>query len=310
VRQFAQPIIENVVTEMKTFDNQNEINKKIEYDNLKEIQKIKNKEFTKIKKEPLFHVTSKNFESLIKRCDKIQTKKINSKCKKDFKEKIKDILQKIKEYKKKLFKEYQDEFKKVDALLKLNKPQNSKQRILDKDKQTIYYNLLEKCKVQISKINQIHGVQENLQTILEIKEEIKLLKKQKSLLTKSKEDTSTIDRNIKDKLKMIEDVKRDIIIIKKDYKKELNKQKKEELERERQQEKNMKNIKNIEDYYKEDIEYVSDELRDLMTQWKIDLDQKIEEMEKEYNIKEENDKRIQDKAHEEEKKKKENNNKK
>ena len=100
VRQFAQPIIENVVTEMKTFDNQIEINKKIEYDNLKEIQKIKNKEFTKIKQEPLFHVTSKNFASLIKQCDKIYTKKLNSKCKKDFKEKIKDILNKLKEYKK------------------------------------------------------------------------------------------------------------------------------------------------------------------------------------------------------------------
>ena len=43
VRQFAQPIIENVVTEMKTFDNQIEINKKIEYDSLKEIHKLKNK---------------------------------------------------------------------------------------------------------------------------------------------------------------------------------------------------------------------------------------------------------------------------
>ncbi len=309
VRQFAQPIIENIVTEMKIFDNQLEINKKIEYDNLKEIHKLKNKEFTKIKQEPLFHVTSKNFESLIKRCDKIQTKKINSKCKKDFKEKIKDILQKIKEYKKKIFKEYQDEFKKVDTLLKLNKPKNGKQNIFDKDKETIYYNLLEKCKVKISEINQLHGVQENLQTIKEIKKEIQLLKKQKNLLIKTNKSTFMTHMKIFEKFDRIKELTNEIKTIKKDYKKDLREdkreEKREEKERERQQEKNIKNIKNIEDYYKEDIEYVSDELRDLMTQWKTDLDQKIEEMEKEYNIKEEKDKCIQEKVHEEEKKEKE-----
>ena len=275
VRQFAQPIIENVVSEMKTFDNQRE---KIEYDNLKEIHKIKNKEFTKIKQEPLFHLTSKNFESLIQKCDKIHTKKIHSKCKKNFKEKISEILKKLKEYKTKIIKSYQDELKQLDSLLKINKLNADNKSV---DKKTIYYNLLEKCKFQISKINQIQGVQENLQTILELKEEIQLLKKQKSLLTKSKEDTSTIDRNIQDKLKIIEDIKNDIKIIKNDYKTELKEKKKEDLEREKQKE---KNIKNFEDYYKEDIEYVSDELRDLITQLKIDLDKKIEEMEQEYNI--------------------------
>jgi hypothetical protein len=232
VRQFAQPIIENIITEMKTFDNQSE---KIEYD----------KEFIKIKQEPLFHLTLKNFDSLINKCDKIKTKKIHSKCKKDIKEKINEILKKLKEYKIKIIKNYQE--------LKKNKLN------ADNDKKTIYYNLLEKCKVQISKINQIHGIQEKLQSILELKQEIQLLKKQKSILTKSKEDTSIIDRNIQDKLFMIEKINNDIKSIKTDYKTELKEKKKEEKQKE----------KNIEDYYKEDIEYVSDELRDLITQMKI-----------------------------------------
>jgi hypothetical protein len=278
VRQFAQPIIENVVTGMKTFDNQSE---KIEYENLKEIHKIKNKEFTKFKKEPLFHLTSKNFDSLINKCDKNKTKKIHSKCKKEIKEKINEILKRLKEYKKKIIKSYQDEFKQLDSLLKKNKLNSDNKSA---DKKTIYYNLLEKCKVHISKINQIHGVQEKLQTILELKQEIQLLKKQKTMLTKSKEDTSIIDRNIQDKLYMIEKNNNDIKSIKTIFKNEIKEKKKEDLEREKQKEKNMINIKNIEDYYKEDIEYVSDELRDLMTQLKIELDQNIQEMKKEYNI--------------------------
>ena len=272
VRQFAQPIVENIITEMKIGALQ-------EHNSLKETQKIKNNEFIKFKQEPLFHLTLKNFNSLLKKCDQIKTKKIHLTCKKNIKEKIKDILKKITEYKKSIFKEYQDDIKQLN--LKTNK-----KHVLNDDKKTMYYNLIDKCNVHINKMNQISGVQENLQTIIDLKKEIQLLKKQRSIMIKTKEDTIIIDRNIQDKLKMIDEIKRDIKFIKKDYKTDLKEKKKEETQ--------LNKINDIEEYYKEDIEYVSDELRDFMTQWKAEIDDIINEIEEEYQEKKVEEKEVED----------------
>jgi hypothetical protein len=276
VRQFAQPIVENIITEMKIGVLQ-------EHNSLKEIQKIKNNEFIKFKQEPLFHLTLKNFNSLLKKCDKIKTKKIHLTCKKNIKEKIKNILKKITEYKKSIFKEYQDEIQ------KLNLKTNNKD-VLNDDKKTIYYNLMDKCNVKISQINQLHGVQENLQTIIDLKKEIQLLKKQRKIMIKTNEDTSIIDRNIQDKVKMIEEVKHDIKSIKNDYKIDLKERKKEENQ--------LNKINDIEEFYKEDIEYVSDELRDFMTQWKTEIDEIINDIEEEEQEKELEKKNLKKKVEE------------
>ena len=277
VRQFAQPIIENVLTEFtpseylerKMFDP-----KKINSE-YKKLKKTKNDEINQLKNNSLLKLTQKHFKSVIDKCQKFNNKTKRRKympCKREIMEKIKELLEKLKLYKQTKIQEYEQKYKDLekDKEKELNKP------ALENEKLTIYYNLLEKCKKKVNNLDELHGVQELNETIKEIQEEILLLKKEKNY-SKKRENS----KKIIDKINLIDELKVRIKEIKEDYKKEVRKTAEEDKLKEKREKQQIKLINDIEDFYKEGNYIASEELKEKLDDWIREVTEMIQMMNEE-----------------------------
>jgi hypothetical protein len=277
VRQFAQPIIENVLTEFtpneylerKMFDP-----KKINSE-YKKLKKIKNEEITQLKNNPLLKLTQKHFKSVIDKCQIFNNKtkrKLYMPCKREITEKVKELLEKLKLYKQTKIKEYENKYKDLEEEKEreLNKP------VLENENLTIYYNLLEKCKKNVNNLDELYGVQELNETIKEIKEEILLLKKEKNY-TKKRENS----KKIIDKINLIDELKVRIKEIKEEYKKEVRKSVEEDKLKQKREKQQIKLINDIEDFFKEGNHIASEELKKQLDDWIREVNEMIRMMDEE-----------------------------
>ena len=277
VRQFAQPIIETILTdftppeylERKMFDP-----KKINSE-YKKLKKIKNDELTHLKNNPLLKLTQKHFKSIVDKCQLFNNKTKKNKympCKREIMEKVKELLEKLKLYKQTKIQEYEQKYKDLekDKEKELNKP------VLENEKLTIYYNLLEKCKKKVNNLDDLYGVQELNETIKEIQEEILLLKKEKSY-TKKRENS----KKIIDKINLIDELKIKIKEIKEEYKNEVRKTTEEDKLKEKREKQQIKLINDIEDFYKEENYIASKELKEKLDDWIREVTEMIRMMDEE-----------------------------
>jgi uncharacterized small protein (DUF1192 family) len=277
VRQFAQPIIENVLTEFtpseylerKMFDP-----KKINSE-YKKLKKIKNDEITQLKNNPLLKLTQKHFKSVIDKCQKFNNKTKRKKympCKREIMEKVKELLEKLKLYKQTKIQEYEHKYKNLEK----DKEKELNKTVLENEKLTIYYNILEKCKKKVNNLDELYGVQELNETIKEIQEEILLLKKEKNY-TKKRENS----KKIIDKINLIDDLKVRIKEIKEKYKKEVRKSAEEDKLKEKREKQQIKLINDIEDFYKEGNHIASEELKEKLNEWIQEVTEMIRMMDEE-----------------------------
>ena len=274
IRQFAQPIIENVLTEFtpneylerKMFDPK-KINR--EY---KKLKKIKNEEISELKNNSLLKLTQKHFKSVIDKCQIFNNKtkrKLYMPCKREIMEKVIELLEKLKVYKQKKIQEYDKKYTDLEEEKEreLNKPP------LENENLTIYYNLLEKCKKNVNNLDDIYGVKELNETIKEIQEEILLLKREKNY-NKKRENT----KKIIDKINLIDELKVRIKEIKEEYKKGVRKTAEEEKIEQKREKQQIKLINDIEYFYKEGNHEVSEELKEKLDEWLREITEIITEM--------------------------------
>ena len=287
VRQFAQPIIETIMTEFTPTDllTMEPVNN----DKIKEIKKTKQQALNTIKNNPLFNLGVKHFTSLLKRCDVYNNKtkkKIYAKCKTEVKNEIKDILIRLKEYKQKQLDEFHERFAEVEELLKKKKEGKNEE---NRQKLTIYYQLLEKCSTKIKNTNEIYEVQMINQTISNVKANNRLLTKEvKDLQSKGSkcvEDACTehllrqnLLRQIEDNKIFIREQEEKIKLVKQTYKNDLKTRLSIEKEQQKQEKNQLKMIEDIEELYKDGLEMDEDELKKILRGWKKQIISRIQTM--------------------------------
>jgi len=280
VRQFAQPIIEEVISDFTPTDYFNDFSKTQIKDRLKDLKKTQTEELAKINQNPLLKLTSKNFSKLLNRCD-TKTKKLQSGCKKMVKQEVKNILGQLAEYKTQLMREFKERFAEVDTLIKQGK--GSENITAAGENMTIYYQLLNKCSTKIKNTSQLLEVQMIQDNINEVEEEIRLLIKEIKDLRSKKACFDNLVHIVNDKKEFIQKQKIQIKEVIAAYKENIRNQKQEEKAKEKLVKEQMKNIQDIEDIYRNRHDDIIDnnELKDLLQKWKESVEIQIDKLDDE-----------------------------
>ena len=119
VRQFAQPIIETILTDFTPSEylERKILDPKQINNEYKKLKKIKNDEINHLKNNLLLKLTQKHFKSIIDKCQMFNNKtkrRLYMPCKREIMEKVKELLEKLKLYKKIKIQEYEDKYKNLE----------------------------------------------------------------------------------------------------------------------------------------------------------------------------------------------------
>jgi len=279
VRQFSQPIIRFVLSNMipnqwiKQFDTSDiQANKQHTKDIKKAIQDL-----TKEKKVKLKQITykEKDLKYLYEKCNPLKsykTKKENiyKVCQSDVKGMIKQLLEEINEYADTINLEYEERIKELKSNIKENKEVN-KTSNYSKYIMSVYYNLLDKCRTKITTTTFLISTQPYLDTIAQLKEEIKVLTKELKDIKSNPQAVQEIKAQILQKKTFILKNENSIKEEKKKYKEQKKEEKDEKKRREKEEKQQLKELKKIEIEDNEDM-------KDLLKGLKHQIDERIEEL--------------------------------
>lgn len=273
LRQFSQPIIRFVFSNMinnKLIEQFDTSDMKANKENRKMIKAQIDKLIME-KKMKIKQVTykEKDLKHLYEKCNKLKTKtkKNNFKtCKQDVKEMIKKFLKDIIE----LYTQSIDS--KIELVKETTKDQIKGDKQIDKSGSyskylmSVYYNLLKKCKAKITTTTYLISTLPFLDSIEQLKEEIKLLTTELKEIKANPSAVKEIKAQIVTKKQFIKENLENIKQEKQKYKKLLQEEKREEKVKVKKEKKEI----DIED--NEDIRSFLDELKE-------DIDTRIEELE-------------------------------
>jgi hypothetical protein len=279
IRQFSQPVIRFVFSNMinnkliEQFDTSdmkaNRENRKLikaQIDKLILEKKMKIKQIT---------YKEKDLKHLYEKCDKLKTKtkKNNFKtCKQDVKEMIKKFLKDIIE----LYTQSIDS--EIELVKEATKDQVKGDKKLNKTGsyykylKSVYYNLLDKCKAKITSTTYLISTQPFLDSIAQLKEEIKLLTTEIKEIKANPAAVKEIKAQIVVKKQFIKENEKNITQEKHRYKLLLKEEKNQEKAKVKKEKMEMKKIKKVDIEDNEDIQSFLDVLKD-------DIDTRIEELE-------------------------------
>ena len=270
VRQFAQPIIEMVMTdftptELLTQEDMKEV--------MKELRETEKNALNAIKKNVYLNYGPKHFSSLTEKCNVYnnKTKKnIYMRCKQEVKDEIKSIIQRLKQYKEKLINDIQKYFDDATKMI-IDKhiPINEKYQNL-----TIFYQLLKKCSVKKDK-NYIYEVQVLKFSIAQMKNNIKDLNKEIHALQANNACVDHLKEQLEKNKKYIQKTNDKIKIVIKE-----NQAAREifQEEEERQEKEHMKMIQDIKKTYNNINDSDNIKIRDMLKEWEDQVIDRIEKM--------------------------------
>ena len=271
VRQFAQPIIETIMSEFTPNELLTQEDMK---DVFKELKTTKKETLNAIKRNVYLNYGPKHFSSLTERCNVYNNKtkkKIYTKCKEDVKDDIKSIVQRLKQYKEKLTDEFQKQFDNVQKVLTdKNVPTNDKMQNL-----TIFYQLLDKCSTKIDK-EDIYEVQVLRKSINSIKENITLLKKEIKALRSNNACVDHLEKQIEKGKETIRKYNDSIKKAIETYKKDKSVEKESQKEEEKEEKQHMKMIHDIKKLYTNGED--TDKIKELLKEWEEQVISRIEKM--------------------------------
>ena len=283
VRQFSQPVIRFVFGNMinnkliKQFDTsdmkaQREKRKmiKAQIDNLVQEKKLKIKQFT---------YKEKDLKYLYEKCNKLKSSKTKKEnyfktCQKNVKEMIKSFLKEV------IGLYIQTLNSEIELIKETGEEQLGEDKKIDKSGNyskylmSVYYNLLEKCKTKITTTSYLISTQPFLDSIAQLKEEIKLLTAELKEIKANPAAVKDIKAQIVTKKQFIKENEENIKKEKQKYKKLLQEEKREEKREEKEKKKKEKEenkIKKVNIEENEEIQSFLDELKD-------DIDSRIEEL--------------------------------
>jgi len=217
----------------------------------------------------------KDLKHLYEKCDKLKTKtkKNNFKtCKQDVKEMIKKFLKDIIE----LYTQSIDS--EIELVKEATKDQVKGDKKLNKTGsyykylKSVYYNLLDKCKAKITSTTYLISTQPFLDSIAQLKEEIKLLTTEIKEIKANPAAVKEIKAQIVVKKQFIKENEKNITQEKHRYKLLLKEEKTQEKAKVKKEKMEMKKIKKVDIEDNKDIQSFLDVLKD-------DIDTRIEELE-------------------------------
>ena len=281
LRQFSQPVIRFVFSNMinnKLIDQYDTTDMKANKENRKMIKAQIDKLILE-KKMKIKQITykEKDLKHLYEKCDRLKTKTKTKKnnfktCKQDVKEMIKKFLKDIIE----LYTQSIDS--EIELVKETTKDQIKEDKQINKTGsyskylKSVYYNLLEKCKAKITTTTYLISTQPFLDSIEQLKEEIKLLTTELKEIKANPQAVKDIKAQIITKKQFIKENLENIKKEKQRYKKLLQEEKKEEKAKVKKEKMEMKKIKKVDIEDNEDIQSFLDTLKD-------DIDTRIEELE-------------------------------
>ena len=139
---------------------------------------------------------------------------------------------------------------------------------------SVYYNILEKCKAKITVTTYLVSTQPFLDSINQLKEEIKLLNSELKEIKANPLAVKEIKLQIISKNKIIKENEENIKKEKQKYKKLLQEERKEEKRKEKKDKKDKKELVKLTKINIED----NSELKEFLKQLKEDIDNRIEEL--------------------------------
>jgi hypothetical protein len=282
LRQFSQPIIRFVFSNMinnKLIEQFDTSDMKANKENRKMIKAQIDKLIME-KKMKIKQVTykEKDLKHLYEKCNKLKTKtkKNNFKtCKQDVKEMIKKFLKDIIElYTQSIDSEIELVKETTKDQVKGDK-QINKTGSYSKYLMSVYYNLLEKCKAKITATTYLISTQPFLDSIEQLKEEIKLLTTELKEIKANPQAVKEIKAQIVTKKQFIKENLENIKQEKQKYKKLLQEEKREQKAIEKREKKEKKDLMKITKVNIEDNE----DIRSFLDNLKEDIDTRIEELE-------------------------------
>ena len=285
VRQFAQPNVKFVLSNMIN----NRLVDQFDVSNIKENKELTTKikaqisELTREHKTKIKQITykEKDFKYLYDNCEKLKsykTKKINPYkiCQTDIKQMIKNILLDIKQFIETMTNEYDEMIEELKSNIKGDMKLDKKSDSYAKYTMTIYYNLLSKCRENITKSHVLLSIQPFMETIEELKKEIKALMIEIKELKGDKDAIKEIKQQIETKKKVIKENEEEIKREKKAYRLQQQQDKREEKGRKKREQKIKKELSKFKKINIEDNAIIKDMLDELKEQIEIRIDELIE----------------------------------
>jgi len=275
LRQFSQPVIRFVFSNMinnKLIDQFDTTDIKANKENRKmikaQIDKLIMEKKIKLKK---ITYKEKDLKHLYEKCNQLKTKKNNFKtCKQDVKEMIKKFLKDIIElYSQSIDSEIELIKETTEEDKKINKTGNYSKYLM-----SVYYNILEKCKAKITTTSYLISTQPFLDSITQLKEEIKLLTTELKEIKANPQAVKDIKAQIVIKKQFIKENEKNITQEKQRYKKLLQEEKREQKAIEKREKKEKKELIKITNVNIEDNE----EIKKFLDVLKEDIDTRIDEL--------------------------------
>ena len=285
VRQFAQPNVKFVLSNMIN----NRLVDQFDVSNIKENKELAKKikaqmsELTREHKTRIKQITykEKDFKYLYDNCEKLKsykTKKINPYkiCQTDVKQMIKNILLNIKQFVETMTNEYDEMIEELKSNIKGDIKLDKKSDSYAKYTMTIYYNLLSKCRENITKSHVLLSIQPFIETIEELKTEIKALMIEIKELKGDKDAIKEIKQQIESKKKVIKENEEEIKREKKAYRLQQQEDKREEKRTKNEEKRIKKELSKFKKINIEDNAIIKDMLDELKEQIEIRIDELIE----------------------------------
>jgi hypothetical protein len=285
VRQFSQPTVKFVLSNMIN----NKLIDKFDISNIKENKELTKKikaeisDLTKEHKTKIKQITykEKDFKYLYDNCEKLKsykTKKVNPYkiCQTDIKQMIKNILLDIKQFVETMTTEYNEMIEELKSTIKGDIVMDKKSGDYEKYTMTIYYNLLKKCRENITKSHILLSIQPFIETIEELKTEIKALMIEIKELKGDNVAIKQIKQQIEAKKKVIKENEEEIKKEKKAYRLQQQQDKREVLARKKEEKKIKKDLSKFKKINIEDNTIIKDMLDELKEQIELRIDELIE----------------------------------
>ena len=282
VRQFSQPIIKFVYSNMisnKLIEKYDDTDIKANNEKRKMMKMLINNAI-KANKIKIKQITykEKDLKYLYDKCNKLQPKKTKKEnyfkiCKTDVKAMIQKFLKDVIEL-------YSSTLNAEIELMKENAQDVLEDKKIIKDGNyskylmSVYYNILEKCKAKITVTTYLVSTQPFLDSINQLKEEIKLLNSELKEIKANPLAVKEIKLQIISKNKIIKENEENIKKEKQKYKKLLQEERKEEKRKEKKDKKDKKELVKLTKINIED----NSELKEFLKQLKEDIDNRIEEL--------------------------------